>query len=117
LPLSIQIGGIAATTAEANDQLWCELWVSLASLLRSYTAAHGLNQKEQAVIELGEVHILVHAADRWLRLDRQSQQVDWSRENGTNGTMQLTEHGKLKAEAGEEELDMQAEAWARELMQ
>ena len=31
--------------------------------------------------------------------------------------MQLTEHGKLKAEAGEEELDMQAEAWARELMQ
>ena len=29
-----------------------ELWVSLASLLRSYTAAHGLNGNRQATVEL-----------------------------------------------------------------
>jgi hypothetical protein len=31
--------------------------------------------------------------------------------------MQLTEAGRLHTETGEEEMDMVAEAWARELMQ
>jgi hypothetical protein len=31
--------------------------------------------------------------------------------------MQLTEAGGLQTESGEEEMDMVAEAWARELMQ
>ena len=40
-------------------QLYVELWVSLASLLRSYTAAHGLNGDRQATVELGEEQITV----------------------------------------------------------
>ena len=109
---------MSATTSEPSAQLWREFWVSLASLLRSYTAAHGLNRKEQATVELGEEHIVVRAGQHWLRLDRTEAQVTWARENETNGIMQLTIDGKLRDESGaEEEMDMQAEAWARELMQ
>lgn len=87
-------------------------------MLRSYTAVHGLNRREQAVVELGEEHILVRAGERWLKLDRNEAEVSWSRENGIQGTMLLTVDGRLKSFDGvEEELDMQAEAWARELMQ
>ena len=105
----------ALLTAEPTAQLWAELWVSLASLLRSYTAVHGLNRRDQATVELGEERITVRVSERWLRLDRNAANVSWSRENCANGAMSLTENGRLKSETGEEELDMQAEAWAREL--
>jgi hypothetical protein len=107
-----------------TSTLFAELWVSLASLLRSYTAAHGLNRKEQAMIELGKEHIVVRIGDRWLRLDRSEADVIWVRENGARGLMRFTIEGKLQTHVGhepyehlEEEMDMQAEAWARELMQ
>ena len=97
-------------------QLFVELWVSLASLLRSYTAAHGLNGDRQATVELGEEQITVRHGDHWLDLTRNGAQVSWRRENGRTGTMHLTEAGRLRTEAGEEEMDMVAESWARELM-
>jgi hypothetical protein len=98
-------------------QLYVELWVSLASLLRSYTAAHGLNGDRQATVELGEERITVRYGDRWLDLERSSAEVKWRREDGRSGMLELTEAGQLRSEAGEEEMDMAAEAWARELMQ
>ena len=108
----------AEPTAATHDRLWAELWVSLASMLRSYTAAHGLNGKQQATVELGEEHIMVRSGERWMRLDRDETRVAWARENGSSGKLRFTIDGRLKDEAGgEEELDMQAEAWARELMQ
>ena len=104
----------------SSHNLWPELWVSLASLLRSYTAAHGLNRKQQATVELGEDHIIVRAGDRWLKLDRTEAQVQWAKQTSqdeTTGTMHFTVEGKLQDASGaEEEMDMQAEAWARELM-
>lgn len=76
------------------------------------------------MVELGEEHILVRAKDRWLRLDRSLAEVIWSRENGARGLMRFTIEGRLLTHIGqieledrEEEMDMQAEAWARELMQ
>jgi hypothetical protein len=108
----------SVTLLPGTTGLWRELWVSLASVLRSYTAAHGLNRKEQATVELGEEHIIVRAGDRWLQLDRSEAQVNWVRENETSGKLKFTLDGRLKDESGaEEEMDMQAEAWARELMQ
>ena len=100
------------------DQLYPELWVSLASLLRSYTAAHGLNKNKQATVELGEEQITVRHGDDWLHLERDGAQVRWNRENGATGLLQFTEAGRLKRHEGdhEEEMDMVAEAWARELM-
>jgi hypothetical protein len=107
----------SAQNTENAIELWPELWVSLASLLRSYTAAHGLNRKQQATVELGEERIIVRAGDRWLNLNRNQADITWSREDGSNGILRFTIEGKLKVEEQEEEMDLQAEAWARELMQ
>ena len=100
-----------------DEKLYVELWVSLASLLRSYTAAHGLNGNRQATVELGEQNILVRHGDDWLDLKRSGAEVNWQREDGRQGKLEFTEHGRLQeAGAGEEEMDMAAERWARELM-
>ena len=98
-------------------QLYAELWVSLASLLRSYTAAHGLNGDRQATVELGEEQITVRHGDTWLDLKRNGAHILWTRDDGRNGMLELTEAGQLRSESGEEEMDMAAESWARELMQ
>ena len=101
-----------------SNQLYLELWVSLASLLRSYTAAHGLNKDTQATVELGEERIPLRHGDAWLDLERDGPLIRWKRNNGSTGTLQFTEAGQLKTNEGEleEEMDMVAEAWARELM-
>jgi hypothetical protein len=97
-------------------QLYVELWVSLASLLRSYTAAHGLNGDRQATVELGEQQITVRHGDGWLDLKRNGAQVLWTRDDGRSGMLEMTQAGQLRGATGEEEMDMAAEAWARELM-
>ena len=97
-------------------QVYIELWVSLASLLRSYTAAHGLNGNRQATVELGEERITVRHGDAWLDLERRGSEITWRREDGRSGALELTEAGLLRSEDHEEEMDMAAEAWARELM-
>jgi hypothetical protein len=104
------------TESPATAQLYIELWVSLASLLRSYTAAHGLNGNKQATVELGEEKIVVRHADDWLELNRNGAEITWTREDGTTGTLSFTQHGRLRGETDEEEMDMAAERWARELM-
>jgi hypothetical protein len=99
--------------------VYVELWVSLASLLRSYTAAHGLNGKRQATVEVGENRILVRQGANWLDLARDEATVTWKREDGSQGRLQMTEAGRLRGGSspdGEVEMDMAAEAWARELM-
>jgi hypothetical protein len=115
---------VIETAAASSASLYTELWVSLASLLRSYTAVHGLNRKQQATVELGENQIIVRAADRWLQLDRHEAEIIWAREDGARGLMRFTIEGSLETHVGheehhdqKEEMDMQAEAWARELMQ
>jgi hypothetical protein len=98
-------------------QVFAELWVSLASLLRSYTAAHGLNGNRQATVELGEEQITVRHGNAWLALTRSGAHIRWERENGSSGILELTEAGRLRSADGEEEeMDMAAESWARELM-
>jgi hypothetical protein len=110
-----------------TSQLYVELWVSLASLLRSYTAAHGLNGNRQATVELGEEKILVRHGDGWLSLERNGAQVRWLRQDGQAGQLEFTEAGQLRGDTGEEglvgkeglvieEMDMFAERWARDLM-
>lgn len=108
---------IASYPAADPAQLYVELWVSLASLLRSYTAAHGLNGNRQATVELGEERITVRHGDDWLALDRSGAVITWQREDRRTGKLTFTEHGRLsEAGAEEEEMDMAAERWARELM-
>lgn len=109
-----------AALSDFGAAVYVELWVSLASLLRSYTAAHGLNGNRQATIELGEDRILVRHGEDWLDLRRNGAKVSWQRNDGSNGDLELTADGRLHSEASAEmdvEMDIAAEAWARELMQ
>jgi hypothetical protein len=100
-----------------TKQLWVELWVSLASLLRSYTAVHGLSANRQASIEHNEDRILARHGNKWLELNRNCATIAWKREDGNQGTLKLTETGRLQTDSNEEEMDLAAEQWARELMQ
>ena len=105
-----------ASSAALHPRLFAELWTSLASLLRSYTAAHGLHTKREAAVELTEDKITVIHNEKWLRLIRSNSSVTWTRENGRMGTLELTEAGTLRGDNGEEAMDLAAEQWARDLM-
>jgi len=107
---------LTAAPPHPLDRVWSELWFSLASLLRSYTAVHGLSGNRQAAVEQDEERIVACQAGRRLQLTRQGAIVTWKREDGSQGTLEMTETGRLRGQAGEEEMDMAAEAWARDLM-
>jgi hypothetical protein len=98
------------------QSLYAELWISLASLLRSYTTAHGLHAKREAAVEVTGDKITVIHNEKWLRLMRSNSTVTWTRENGTMGTRELTEAGTLRGDNGDEAMDLAAEQWARDLM-
>jgi hypothetical protein len=68
-------------------------------------------------VELGENRIIVRHGDSWLDLQRAGERVNWLRDNGQSGVLELTESGTLRSNKSEDEMDMAAEAWARELMQ
>jgi hypothetical protein len=111
------LGQIELISEADSAHLYAELWVSLASLLRSYTAAHGLNGNRQATVELGNERILVRHGEAWLDLNRSGAAVNWQRDDGSAGTLEFTDHGRLlSVDRNEEEMDMAAERWARELM-
>jgi hypothetical protein len=97
-------------------EVYAELWISLASLLRSYTAAHGLSGDRHALVEADEDRIAVRREEKWLRLERAGATVIWTRENGSSGALEISEAGRLRSATSEEEMDLAAEAWARELM-
>jgi hypothetical protein len=103
--------------AATDRRVFAELWISFASLLRSYLAAHGLGANRQATIETNNEKIMIRHKEKQLCLERDDAIVRWTRENGSGGTMQISEAGRLWNGAREEEMDMAAENWARELMQ
>jgi len=107
---------LTSTPAHSLEALYAELWTSLASLLRSYIAAHGLHSKREAIVELSEETIIVRHGEKWLRLIRNHAILTWTRENGSMGTMELTESGSVRSATHEEAMDLAAEQWARELM-
>ena len=107
---------MSAACLDRSEQLWGELWVSLASVIRCYSVAHGLNRSLQVAIEHDGERILARYGDKWLDLKRNGATVSWEREDGSQGIVELTEAGRLKSNSAEQEMDLAAEAWARELM-
>ena len=100
-----------------DEQHARELWVSLASLLRSYTAAHGLNGSTQATVELSDDVIRVRCGQRWLSLTRQDGVIEGRTETGGRFELHWNEAGDLLTETGEGlPMDLQAEQWSRELV-
>ena len=102
--------------AAADRRVFAELWISFASLLRSYLAVHGLGADRQATIEANNEKIVIRHKEKQLCLERDGAIVRWTRENGSGGTMQISEAGRLWNGEKEEEMDMTAENWAREMM-
>jgi hypothetical protein len=101
----------------SSERLYSELWTSFASLLRAYTAAHGLSKQRIAQVEVSEGAILVRIEQRWLRIQHEGASGQWEREDGRSGTLQMNESGQIRLNDAEfEEMDLVAEELARELM-
>jgi hypothetical protein len=95
-----------------DARLRAELWTSWASLLRSYAAAHGLNSKYHAVVEVGADEITLRVADRWLRFTHDTI-LD---SDGNRTGFSLEEDGTVKMNGTAQEMDLAAERLAREMM-
>ncbi len=93
-----------------------ELWIALASLLRSYTEAYGVDGNRHALAEAGEVRILFCHGKKRLSHERYGAIVIWMRENRRSGRMIDSDASRLCSEIRDEEMDQAAEAWAGELM-
>lgn len=112
----------AASVEDADrlySRLWPELWISFASLLRVYLAAHGLNSGAEAEVESGTdvIEVKVPSRNRWLRLELHGANGSWRREDGSEAKFSLLLNGNIVVNAGtEEEMDTIAEQLAREIM-
>ena len=95
-----------------DNQLHTELWTSWASLLRSYAAAHGLNSRHHAVVEVGADEITLRVASRWLSFTHETLQDS----EGNQTDFSLQEDGTVKLNGIAEEMDLAAEKLAREMM-
>jgi hypothetical protein len=96
-----------------DHRLRTELWTSWASLLRSYAAAHGLNSRHHAVVEVGAEEITLRVASRWLRFTHETLQDS----EGRHSSFNMQEDGTVKLNGIAEEMDLAAERLAREMMQ
>ena len=90
-----------------------ELWTSWASLLRSYAAAHGLNAPQHAVIEVSAAEITMRVGPRWLHFTETTVEESY----GSTRAFHLNENGTVTlGNAPEDEMDIVAERFAREMM-
>jgi hypothetical protein len=99
--------------AAMDPHLRTELWTSWASLLRSYAAAHGLNGRHHAVVEVGADEITLRVASRWLRFTHETLEDS----EGHRSSFNMEEDGTVKLNGIAEEMDLAAERLAREMMQ
>ncbi len=96
-----------------NASLHTELWTSWASLLRSYAAAHGMNSKHHAVVEVSADEITLRVSDRWLRFTA----TVILHSDAAPEAFTLTEDGNVRIGNGSpEEMDFAAERLAREML-
>lgn len=106
---SINLGSIQSMT----PQLHTELWTSWASLLRSYSAAHGLNATQHAVVEVSPESITLRVGSHWMRFTSTELRLSDDRPV----SFALHENGTVSiAGAPEEEMDIAAERFAREML-
>ena len=96
-----------------SERLHRELWISWASLLRSYAAAHGLNSNQFAVIEFGEDEIVVRAGSKWVRFTHEQRESS----DDSKTSFGLNEDGTVMLDGKMDEMDFVAERITRELMQ
>ena len=96
-----------------TDRLHAELWTSWASMLRVYSAAHGLNAVENAVTEVSPDAITLRVGTRWLHFTP----TEMTSSDGTALPFAIHEDGTVSLNhAAPEELDMAAEHLTRNLL-
>jgi hypothetical protein len=95
-----------------KESLLVELWTSWASMLRVYAAAHGLASEHHAVVEIGASEIVLRVDTRWVRFTRDRM----TNSAGDTEEFALQEDGRVRLGDATEEMDMAAEAVARELL-
>jgi hypothetical protein len=95
-----------------NERLHTELWTSFASQIRSYAAAHGLNSRHHAVVEVGPEIIILRVNTRWLQFTHSAMTEDSSRTE----PFHLNEDGTVTIGAITEDMDFTAERLTREIM-
>ncbi len=96
-----------------TSQLQAELWTSWASMLRVYSAAHGLNALENAVTEVSPDEIILRVGTRWLRFSP----AEMTSSDGTSLPFSLQDDGTVILGPGApEDLDMAAERLTREML-
>jgi hypothetical protein len=96
-----------------SDHVFTELWTSFASQVRSYAAAHGLNSRHHAVVEVGPEIITLRVNTRWLQFTHSEMTGD----NNRTQPFQIHEDGTVTVGAVTEDMDFTAERLTRELMQ
>ena len=96
-----------------REDLHRELWTSFASLLSGYGAAHGMNSRHQAILEVGSDVVLARAGSRWIRFTRDS----FTTSENLSSAFSLKEDGSVEIDGKIEEMDFAAERLTRELMQ
>lgn len=89
-----------------------ELWISFASLIRAYGAAHGLNSKHQAIVEVSTAEILLRVGTRWLRFT----QTEMSADNDFMEVFQINEDGSVSIGKTTEDMDLTAERLIGDIM-
>ncbi len=97
-----------------DSRLHTELWTSWASLLRSYTGAHGLNSTHHAVVEVGPSEIILRVDTSWLRFTATA--MTSSEHQDQPAAFALEEDGTVTLDGHREEMDLLAERLAREMM-
>ncbi len=96
-----------------NTSLQTELWTSFASQIRSYAAAHGLNSRHHAVVEVGPEVITLRVNTRWLQFTHSEMTED----NQQTQPFHLNVDGTVTIGAVTEDMDFTAERLTRELLQ
>jgi hypothetical protein len=121
----------AATAGAVSFERWdtkAELWTSFASLLRSYAAAHGLNSRHQAVVEVSAGSVMLRVAGHWTSVVMQQGRVTVDQDWNQQGTIafreiELQDNGEFAIPAIEGrarervDMDMFAERLAREIFE
>jgi hypothetical protein len=96
-----------------DPALQVELWTSWASMLRVYSAAHGLTSTHHAVVEVGAEEIILRVDQRWTRFTRDAMTTS----EGISQPFAMLEDGTIQIGDTLDEMDMTAERVAREMFQ
>lgn len=95
-----------------DARLAVELWTSWASMLRVYSAAHGLASKRHAVVEVGAEEIVLRVDSRWACFTHQKMTTS----EGFLVSFAMEVDGRVRIGDVTEDMDMAAEEVARRML-